>query len=148
MLVKRYHKLKSCIVVRRVASKMYAKTNIVHIHSQTLKKLSSGTDNILTEWLKWVNAIAADILAFCVVMGPFYKNKITLIPSWISNHMRVEVWDEITHSFSNFNSCSIEVWVWLSNLTAHSYNGCDYLSIRGSKLILVSTKDPGHQQWY
>ena len=95
MLVKRYHKLKSYIVVRRVASNLYSKTNLVHIHSQTFKNQSSGTDNIMTDWLKLVNAIAAEILASCVVMGPFYKHRLTLIPSWISNHMRVEVWEQM-----------------------------------------------------
>ena len=34
---KRYHKLKSDIVVSRVASNLYSKTYLVHIHSQTLK---------------------------------------------------------------------------------------------------------------
>ena len=29
-----------------------------------------------------------------------------LIPSWIINHMPSKLWDEITHPFPNFNSCS------------------------------------------
>ena len=41
--------------------------------------------------------------------GPFYKNGLTLIPAWISNHMPSKVWDEITHPFLNFNGCAVEV---------------------------------------
>ena len=43
---------------------------------------------------------------FC---GPFYKHGLTLIPSWISNYMPREVWDEIIYPFLNFNGCTVEV---------------------------------------
>ena len=33
----------------------------------------------------------------------------SLIPAWISNHMPSQVWGEITYSFPNFNSSTIEV---------------------------------------
>ena len=33
----------------------------------------------------------------------FYWYGLTLISSWISNHMPVKVWDEITYPFQNFN---------------------------------------------
>ena len=34
---------------------------------------------------------------------------LTLIPTWISNHMSGKVWDEITYPFLNFNGCTDEV---------------------------------------
>ena len=33
--------------------------------------------------------------------------------------MPSKVWDEITYSFLNFNSCTIEVWEWTNNLIPH-----------------------------
>ena len=42
--------------------------------------------------------------------GPFYWNRFTLIPAWISNHMSSNVWNEIAHPFPNFNGCTVEVW--------------------------------------
>ena len=30
----------------------------------------------------------------------------TLTPAWISNHMPIKVWDEITYPFLNFNGCN------------------------------------------
>ena len=41
--------------------------------------------------------------------GPFYKHILTLIPAWISNHIRYKVWDEITYSFLNFNGVTVDV---------------------------------------
>ena len=41
--------------------------------------------------------------------GPFYLHGLTLIPAWISNHMPVKVWDEITYPFLNFNGATVEV---------------------------------------
>ena len=41
--------------------------------------------------------------------GPFYYHGLTLIPTWISNHMPSKVWDEITYPFLNFKSCTVEV---------------------------------------
>ena len=34
---------------------------------------------------------------------PFYQHGLTLIPTWISNHMPSNVWGEITYPFLNFN---------------------------------------------
>ena len=36
--------------------------------------------------------------------SPIYKHGLTLIPSWIGNHMPSKVWDEITYPFSNLES--------------------------------------------
>ena len=55
-----------------------------------------------------------------------FTNKFILNP--ISNYMHSKVWDEITYQFPNFNSCTIEVWEWISNSIPHFYNRCNYLS--------------------
>ena len=48
--------------------------------------------------------------------GPFYSHTLTFIAAWISNHMSIKVWDEITYPFPNFNEgVAIEVWEWISN---------------------------------
>ena len=44
--------------------------------------------------------------------GPFYLHGLTLISTWISNHIYHKVEDEITYSFSNFNGATLEVWEW------------------------------------
>ena len=46
-------------------------------------------------------------------MGPIYKHGLTLIPAWISIHMPGKVWNEISYTFPNFNSCPVEVWEWI-----------------------------------
>ena len=43
------------------------------------------------------------------ISGPFYQHGLTLIPTWISNHIHYNVWDEITYPFLNFNGCTVEV---------------------------------------
>ena len=50
--------------------------------------------------------------------------------TWISNHMPSKVWDEIIYLFPNLDSCTVEVWEWMSN----------YISMMGSKLNHVSTR--------
>ena len=45
-------------------------------------------------------------------------------------------------SFLNFNGCTDEVLEWISNFIPHFYNGCNYLSMLGLKLIHVSKR--GH----
>ena len=44
---------------------------------------------------------------------------LTLIPAWISNPMPINVWDEITYPFPNFNGCTVKVWEWISNFIIH-----------------------------
>ena len=67
--------------------------------------------------------------------SPFYWYGCTLIPSWISNYIHYNVWDEITHPFSDFKGAAIEVWEWRSNFIQHftehviTYNA-DLSSIR------------------
>ena len=40
---------------------------------------------------------------------------LSLIPTCISNYIHYKVWDKITYPFPNFNSCTVEVWEWISN---------------------------------
>ena len=77
--------------------------------------------------------------------SPFYKHGLTLIPAWISDHILSKVWDEIIYPFSNFNDCTVEVGEWISNFIPHFIfrNGCDYLSMLGSKLNQISKRGPG-----
>ena len=49
------------------------------------------------------------------IWGSFYWHGWTLIPVWISNHLPSKVWDNITHPLPNFNSCTMDVWEWISN---------------------------------
>ena len=60
------------------------------------------------------------------------------------------MWDKITYQFPNFNCATIEVWEWISNFIPHFYNGCNQLSVLGSKLIHFSKRGPrdlGHS-WF
>ena len=63
------------------------------------------------------------------------------------------MWDKNTYQFPNFNCATIEVWEWISNFIPHFYNGCNQLSVLGSKLIHFSKRGPrnlGHswfRQW-
>ena len=49
----------------------------------------------------------------------FYLYGLTLIPAWISNHIPINVWDELIHPFPNSNSTAVEVWEWISNFITH-----------------------------
>ena len=42
----------------------------------------------------------------------FHLHGFTIIPAWISNHMPIKVWDEITYPFPNFNGCTIKICEW------------------------------------
>ena len=54
-----------------------------------------------------------------VARGPFYFHGLNLIPTWISNHMAGNVFDEIAYPFPNFNGAAVEVWEWISNFIPH-----------------------------
>ena len=49
----------------------------------------------------------------------FSFHVLTLIPTWIGNHMSDIIWDGITYPFPNFNGCSVEVCWWISNFISH-----------------------------
>ena len=52
---------------------------------------------------------------------PFYQHGSSLTPAWINDHMPCKVQDEITYSVPNFNSCTIEVWEWISKIFYTSF---------------------------
>ena len=97
---------------------------------------------------------------------PFYSHGLTLISAWISNHKSSKVWHEIPYPFPNFNSCTVEVWEWISNFVPHYILDVNYSSMvlveeilphgrRGlasstpRMLMSLQCKEPGHQQpWY
>ena len=44
---------------------------------------------------------------------------LTLTPTWISNYMYHNIWDENTFPFPDFNGATVEVWEWISNFIPH-----------------------------
>ena len=57
----------------------------------------------------------------CIVIhldfsSPFYKHELTQISAWMSNRILSKVWDEIIYPFSNFNSATIDVWMYNMNI--------------------------------
>ena len=44
----------------------------------------------------------------------FYWLSFTLFSAWISNHLSINVWDEITYPFPNLNGAIVELWEWIS----------------------------------
>ena len=83
------------------------------------------TYNILTEF-QALSACAIFKEVKNSTLTPFtniIEHGLTLIPAWVSNHIHYQVWDEITYPFPNFNSCTVEVWEWISNFIPHS-PGC------------------------
>ena len=39
-----------------------------------------------------------------------------LLQTWISNHIHLKVWNEVTYPFPNFKGATVEVWEWISNI--------------------------------
>ena len=62
------------------------------------------------------------------------------IPAWISNHLSSKVWDQITYTFPNLNSATVEVWKWISNFIPNfvmdviTHSCWDKSSCSGSKI--------------
>ena len=77
-----------------------------------------------------------------VPRDPFYKHSLTIIPTWISNHMHNKVWDEITNPLPNFNSCTIKFWELINNFTPYFIMVYYYLSMLGFNLSHVSKGGP------
>ena len=48
------------------------------------------------------------VMGYCF-LGPLLLTWFNLIPTWMSNYIHFNVWDEITYPFLNFNSATIEV---------------------------------------
>ena len=59
----------------------------------------------------------------------------------ISHHMPSKVRDGISYPFANFNDCTVEVWVWISNFIP-LYNGCNYASLLKLMLNHISKRGP------
>ena len=73
--------------------------------------------------------------------GPLTNMDWLKIPAWTNIHVRNKVRGEITYQFPNFIGCAVEVWERMNNFTT-LYNGCNYLSVLGLKLIYISKR--GH----
>ena len=80
--------------------------------------------------------------------GLFYLHQLTLILTWISNFMFYKVWDEITYSFLNFNSETVDMWEWISNFTPKLKVCVITFPCCGFKLIHFSERDPCHLSLY
>ena len=50
-----------------------------------------------------IHVLVASLDAKDNALGPLYKQGLTLIQTWISNHMSSKMWDEINFPFPNFN---------------------------------------------
>ena len=50
---------------------------------------------------------------------PLLLTYITFNPTWISNYIHYNVWDEIIYPFPNLNGSTVEVWEWINNFTPH-----------------------------
>ena len=78
------------------------------------------------------------------VRGHFNWHGLPLITQWISNHM-TPVKCEIIFPFTNCNICTVvEVWKCkvINKFHPTFYNGCNYVSLRGLRLIHVSWRSP------
>ena len=62
-------------------------------------KIVSMDDNVRLVYIRWVLAEE--------------------YPAWISNYIHYNVWCEITYTFPNFNSATVEVCEWISNFIPH-----------------------------
>ena len=73
------------------------------------------------------------------------------MPAWISNHMHIEVWDEITYPFPNFHNADVEVWESVSNFNPHFEIDVHVitweLKLLGLKLVHVSKRGPCCNMW-
>ena len=59
------------------------------------------------------------ILPF-VSLGHLHKDWVTLLPTWISNRIHYNVWNEWNYlTIINFNSAAGGVWEWISNFIPH-----------------------------
>ena len=56
--------------------------------------------------------------------------------------MHSKLWYEITYPFLNFNSCTVEIWEWISDFISHFIIDVIWLSMLGLKLNHVSKRAP------
>ena len=79
---------------------------------------TSVTPVLLVLWARcpvvhWYHVVY--VVCWAVVLICWNYNRLTLIPTWITNHMLSKVWDEIIYQFPNFNGFTVEVWEWINN---------------------------------
>ena len=77
-----------------------------------------------------------------VLWGPFYWHGLTLIPAWISNHMPIKVWDEVTYPFPICPQLHVEVWEWVSDFIPYFIKDVIAYTCWDLKLIHVSKRAP------
>ena len=80
----------------------------------------------------------------CVLADLLVTAVLSLIPTWIDNHIPNEVWDEITYPFPDSNDCAVEVWECISNFILHFV--LDILIHAEIKVFSMSVK--GSQVYY
>ena len=79
------------------------------------------------------------VCCFCLTCSPFYKHGLTLIPAWISNHTPGKVWWNYL-SIPKLQRCNRWTLGMDKQFRHTHYNGCNYLSMLGLKLIHVSKR--------
>ena len=87
------------------------------------------------------------LLVSVEIWGPSTsKHELISIPVWIGHHIPSKVWDQMTRSFPNFNSCSctVDVWEWLSNsisyftmdvITYPCWDSCQSMLVKGAPAV-------------
>ena len=84
------------------------------------------------------------ILHVNAVQGPLLLTWIILIPTWISNHICNEVWDEITQTFpklQRLHRWSLGMDKWFHPIL---YKGCDYRQVSNINCTLIGNKIVDH----
>ena len=83
------------------------------------------------------------------LLRPYIRDlTVPVIPPWISKHLSIKVWDEITYPFPNFSGATVEVWEWISNFIPHFIMDvitypCWYPWLMYSLTFLVNSLAPG-----
>ena len=81
----------------------------------------TNVDLSIRSWPKEYVTVHFYDSALDIDLGPLLLTWINFIPSmdkWFHLFF-FKVWDEITYPFPNFNSCTVEVWEWISNFKPH-----------------------------
>ena len=106
-------------------------TLVDRIHQSLSLSVRTGSQ-LMTWWHHQMETDSA-LLALCARHSPVTPHKgpsqravtrrfdvcLILIPAWISNHTPSKMSDDITYPFTNFNSCTVEVWDWIVNCVPH-----------------------------
>ena len=65
------------------------------------------------------NMSVVDKPKYDTTWDPFYLYGLTLIPTWVSDHIYSKVCEEITYPFPNFNGVTVEVWERINDFIPH-----------------------------